>query len=83
MKKLIFIIICIMALVLSGCNYDGYDWVDTNYHFDYAMIKMPDGTVKEIQVASWADAEGEQLTITAIDGQRYLVSSVNCVLVEK
>ena len=36
-----------------------------------------------VDIDSWADAEGEQLTITTKDGKRYLVSSFNCVLVEE
>ena len=83
MRKVIAaILVLLVALVLVGCNYSGYDFKDTNYHFNRAMISMPDGTILNVQVAKWSDAEGEQLTITAKDGTRYLVSSYNCVLIE-
>ena len=83
MRKVIAAILVLMvALVLIGCNYSGYDIVDTHYHFNRAMISMPDGTILNVQIAKWSDAEGEQLTITAKDGTRYLVSSYNCVLIE-
>lgn len=56
---------------------------DTDYHFNKAYIAMPDGEVIEVDIKKWADSEdGEQLTITSQDGTRYLVNSVNCVLVE-
>lgn len=55
-----------------------------DYHFDYAYIKLPDGTMIEGKIEKWADSEdGEQLTITFKNGNRYLVNSVNCTLVEE
>lgn len=85
MKKIISILILVAIIIcLAGCNYESYDWVDTNYHFNKAMIKMPDGEVITVEIAKWADAaDGEQITITTKDGKRYLVSSVNCILVEE
>lgn len=82
MKKLIAVFLLAATILLSGCHYKGYDFVDTNYHFDRAIIKMPDGEVIEVQIRKWADSEGEQLTITTKDGKRYLVSSINCILIE-
>lgn len=83
MKKLILgLIASLMLLAAAGCNCAGYDLVDTNYHFDRAIIKMPNGETVEVEIKTWADAEGEQLTITSKDGTRYLVSSVNCILIE-
>lgn len=84
MKKRIILFVIIIAVLLSGCGFKGYDFVDTNYHFDYAYIRMPDGTNVLCKIKSWSDSDdGEQLTITTTDGTRYLVNSVNCVLVEK
>lgn len=83
MKKIISILlIIIFVFCFAGCDFRSYDWIDTNYHFEKAIIKMPDGEVMIVDIDSWADAEGEQLTITTKDGKRYLVSSFNCVLVE-
>lgn len=85
MKSVIAMILCVvMVMSLCGCNFAGYDWIDTNYHFNKAIIAMPDGSVVEVEIAKWADAEdGEQLTITAKDGTRYLTSSYNCILIEE
>ncbi len=85
LKKRIFIMlfIAIILLMFSSCNYASYDFVDTNYHFDKAIIKMPDESVITVDVEKWSDAEGEQLTITTKDGKRYLVSSINCILIEE
>lgn len=83
MKKAIVIIMTVLLLAaLAGCSFKGYDWLDTEYHFDRAILRMPDGSIKEIEIAKWSDAEGEQLTLTAKDGTRYLVHSANCILIE-
>ena len=84
MKKIIVMMIIGLTLLTTGCSFEGYDFIDTNYHFNKAYISMPNGEVIEVDIGSWADSEdGEQLTITSKDGTRYLVNSVNCILVEE
>jgi len=83
MRKKISVILCLM-LLLTGCSYNGYDFVDTNYSFDKAYIKMPNQEVIVVDIYTWSDSEdGEQLTIKSTDGTIYLVNSVNCVLVKE
>lgn len=83
MKKKISILVCGL-LMLTGCSYSGYDFVDTNYSFDKAYIKMPNQEVIVVDIYTWSDSEdGEQLTIKTADGTVYLVNSVNCVLVKE
>lgn len=78
----VFAVLMLFVMNLTGCSYRGYDIIDTNYHFDRAIIELPNGEVVEGKVKTWADAKGEQLTVTFEDGSRYLVNSVNCVLIE-
>lgn len=65
MKKLFIIIVAAIMLFACtactgcSCNYSGYDFIDNDYHFDKAIIKLPDGEVKIIDIAKWSDAEGE------------------------
>ena len=72
----------IIAAVLSfaGCN---YQFIDMTYDFDKAIIKMPDDTVKEVRVSSWTDYDGEQIQIEDTDGNIYVVSSYNCILIKE
>lgn len=70
----------LIVLLISGCNKDLFD---TNYTYDIAIVKMPDGSVTEIAIKQWTDYGGEQLQIIATDGTIYLVNSVNCVLINK
>lgn len=82
MKRIIVLFMLIFTVfALISCN---YQMVDLNYKFDYAYISFGDGTVKKVEIASWRDYEdGEQIQITDTDGNVYLVSSFNCVLVKE
>lgn len=78
MKKFIAIFIAaVTTVVLCGCN---RQVVDLTYSYDYAQLKMPDGTIVEGKLDSWHDYDGEQVQVV-IDGVTYLVSSVNLVMV--
>lgn len=78
MKKLLAVIITvIMALSLVGCNYQLFD---LKYQYDYAIIRLQDGTLVKGEIEKWKDYDGEQLQVT-IDGVTYLTSSYNCTLI--
>lgn len=68
-----------IAMAVSGCG--NLDMLDTNYTYDTAIVKWPDGTTKEIEIRQWGDYEGEQVQIIAKDGNIYLISMNNTVLV--
>ncbi len=71
------LICAICAFTLTGCN---YEVVDLQYNYDYAIIKLQDGTIVEGNVESWRDYEdGDQLQVR-IDGTTYLTHSYNCTL---
>jgi hypothetical protein len=83
MKKILTVILLAVTLGLSlvSCN---YDIIDTQYSYDTAIITLHDGERIEVAIKSWRDYEdGEQLQITATDGTVYLVSSYNCILIDK
>lgn len=79
MKKLAIITTVVGGLlVFTACG--NKQLLDTTYTFKYAMVKLPDGTVKKGKVASWKDYEGEQVQIKFTDGTTVLVNSNNAVL---
>lgn len=82
MKKIASIaaVLLLLAAVLTGCN---YSLIDTKYDFDYAVVRWPDGTVETLEIRSWKDYDGEQIQITDVMGNTYVVNSVNCVLVDE
>ncbi|MDD4165055.1 MAG: hypothetical protein PHD46_05525 [Eubacteriales bacterium] len=80
MKKILTVLLFTALMVcFSGCG--NKDLFDTVYTYDTAIIKMPDGSTREIEIDQWTDYEGEQIQIIAKDGTVYLVNSVNCVLI--
>lgn len=80
MKKLVlFFLICLFIFSLVGCN---KMIMDTTYRFDYAIIQRYEGE-QIIKIKSWTDFEdGEQLQILDTDGNVWLVSSFNTILVK-
>ena len=81
MKKLIAGAALLAACLVSGCG--NLDLLDTNYTYDVAVVRWPDGTVREIPIRQWSDYEGEQIQIIAKDGAIYLISMNNAVLVRR
>ena len=55
---------------------------DTNYKFNKALISFNDEII-EIDVRSWKDYDGEQIQIIGEDGNIYLVSSFNTILINQ
>lgn len=77
-KRLIAVMTAVLTIgVFVGCG--NHTIIDTTYTFRYGIISLPDGTIVEGKVDRWCDYEGEQLQVT-INGQTYLTSSYNCVL---
>ena len=78
MKKIIVGVASVLAsaLLMAGCN---KQIVDLTYEYNWAQLKMPDGTIVEGKLNSWDDYEGDQLQVK-IDGVTYLVHSSNVVL---
>ena len=77
MKKLIAGI----GIALTVCGCGNLDIIDTNYTYDTALVKWPDGSVKKIEVKQWTGYEGEQIQIIGKDGKIYLISMNNTVLI--
>lgn len=79
MKKLIAGIA--IAAAACGCGNLGIIY---NFTYDVALVKWPDGTMKEIQVKQWSPYGGrEQVQVIGKDGAIYLISMNNAVLIQK
>ena len=77
---IIALIIIISIICFRGCN---KQLIDLNYEFNYAIIQLPTGTIKEGKIKSWKDYDGEQLQVTFTDGEVHLTSSTRCELINK
>lgn len=58
-----------------------YQFFDTTYAYDKAIIELPDGEVIKGKVELWKDYENSDQIQIKIDGKTYLVHSANCVLI--
>ena len=56
--------------------------MDTKYHFDRAIVKLPNGEVVEGRVTSWLDFDDSDVIQVKIDGKTYLTSYVNVCLID-
>lgn len=82
MNKNFITVVAIAAAILflmTGCNKQVFDF---DYNFDKAICNIG-GTYKEIELRTWKDYEGEQLQLTDKEGNKYLVSSINCTLIKE
>lgn len=80
MKQLKLAVITLgAAVMLAGCG--NQTFFDTTYTFNYAQVKLPDGSIKTGRVKEWRDYEdGDQLQIKFADGTTYLVHASQAVL---
>lgn len=76
----IILTIGVMVFSLSACGFNKQIF-DLNYEYDAAIVNMFDGTSKEVVIKKWKDYEGEQLQFVDSEGNTWLVSSVNCHLI--
>lgn len=78
MKK-ILVLILTLALIfgLCACN---KQVLDLDYHFNYAIIFLPDGNRIEGKVSSWNDYEQSDMVQVKIENVTYLTHSSNVIL---
>ena len=96
MKKVSKIIAIILTLgfavsALASCDAvdklaDGGKDLLANVQYDYAVITMPDGTAKEIELDAWGsdgNSPAHYYYIFGTDGEGYITGARNCMFVNK
>lgn len=82
-KRLVTMVAILVALFIlifcTGCN---KQMVDFDYSFDKAICVIGNET-KEFELRTWKDYDGEQLQLVDKEGNKYLVSSINCTLIKE
>ncbi|MBF8970765.1 hypothetical protein [Streptococcus sp. NLN76] len=83
MKTFIRTGLALLILVgLSACG--NKDIFGSEYTFDTAQIRMPNGDLIEGEVEQWAhDSDNDNIRVTFKNGKSYYTSSVNVVLFNK
>ena len=86
MKKLLIVCLIAISSLFSGCgNGDGnVDIFVSNFKYQYALVKWPDGTMKKIEIKRWTDGCGYgKIQITTPDDKIYLLPIHNTILVKE
>lgn len=95
MKEIVsYIGIILIILALVGCVYLGFrhlsnvvfkgnkQVLDTNFNFNKCITYLGNEKI-EIDVDKWNDYEGEQIQVADKNGNVYLLSSFNTMLVKE
>ena len=77
----------VLLLIVAGVFYwrthiGNRQLMDANYHFDRAVLKLPNGEVIEGKLNSWLDFADSDVLQVKIDGKTYLTSYVNVCLID-
>ena len=81
MKKIALIIFLVIILVsCTGCY--NKQLFDVTYHYDRAIVYLPNGEIVEGRVSSWTDfSDGDSIKVK-IDGKMYLTHLCNVCLID-
>jgi len=80
MKKIISIIlITVIILAFTSCSSNRK--LISNGEYNKAVIRFPDGSIVEVEIKNWTLLDNDELVIISKDGTKYLVNSVNCILI--
>lgn len=78
MKCHLLLAVAAVVTCLVGCGNSTF--IDTTYTFNYAQIKLPDGTVVEGKLKQWCDYDGDSIQLVMEDGVTYYVHMGNAAM---
>lgn len=74
-------LLLLLALFLCGCI-GNKQIVDTTYTYKKAIVKMPDGELKEIEIDKWSDYDdSDSISIVGKNGEHIYTHLNNVVLI--
>lgn len=82
-KRLLLLAILLVVPLLASCG--NKDILGLTYTFEYASVKLPDGTVINGEVKEWArEDKTDSIRVTFKDGKgEYFTHATNVVLYNK
>lgn len=82
MKKRVALIIFLAIILISCTGCYNKQFIDMTYHYDWAIIYLPNGEIVEGRVNSWRDFEDGDSIQIKIDGKTYLTHICNVCLID-
>ena len=82
MKKRVALIIFLVIILVSCTGCYNKQLFDVTYHYDRAIVYLPNGEIVEGKVSSWTDFEDGDSIQIKIDGKTYLTHICNVCLID-
>lgn len=82
MKKRIALIIFLVIILVSCTGCYNKQLFDVTYHYDRAIVYLPNGEIVEGRVSSWTDFDDGDSIQVKIDGKMYLTHVSNVCLID-
>lgn len=82
MKKRVALIIFLAIILISCTGCYNKQLFDVTYHYDRAIVYLPNGEIVEGRVTSWRDFEDGDAVQIKIDGKTYLTHICNVCLID-
>ena len=82
MKKRVALIIFLAIILVSCTGCYNKQFIDMTYHYNRAIIYLPNGEIVEGRVTSWRDFEDGDSVQIKIDGKTYLTHICNVCLID-
>lgn len=83
MKRVVLLIIFLAIILVSCTGCYNKQLFDTTYHYDRAIVKLPNGEIVEGRVSSWTDFDDGDSIQVKIDGKMYLTHISNVCLISE
>ena len=82
MKRVVLLIIFLVIILVSCTGCYNKQLFDATYHYDRAIVYLPNGEIVEGRVSSWTDFDDGDSIQVKIDGKMYLTHISNVCLID-
>lgn len=82
MKKIVILSALLVLILISCTGCYNKQLFDTTYHYDRAIVYLPNGEIVEGRVSSWTDFDDGDSIQVKIDGKMYLTHISNVCLID-
>lgn len=82
MKRVVLLVIFLVIILVSCTGCYNKQLFDATYHYDRAIVYLPNGEIVEGRVSSWTDFDDGDSIQVKIDGKMYLTHISNVCLID-